>query len=258
MKHCLFLLVFIPSLLYGQKVIETKLIIHTPIQSAELLAIDNFETRYHVTNNTLYKTTETATLSYHNFQLGNLTTINVFNPLKTVLFYKDFNTVILLDNRLSEIFKIDFNTIQPYKNILLASPGNDNHLWLFNLNTQAVERFDFKHQETKAKTLPINDTPLDLISDYNYCWLLTETHLYKYNYFGSLVYKIENKGYKAIKQFNGRLFVLKGNTLLTYLENDNTFALIETPDLLIKQFFVTGESLYLYTDKTLSKFHLKL
>ena len=42
-------------------------------------------------------------------QLGEISSIDAFNALKTTVFYRDFNTVIILDNRLSEIMKIDFN-----------------------------------------------------------------------------------------------------------------------------------------------------
>ncbi len=175
-----------------------------------------------------------------------------------MLFYQDFNTLIILDNRLAEMFKIDFNSIQPYKNVFSVSAANDNNVWLFNLDTQILELYDYKNNLTKHKTLPIEHSPLDMTSDYNFCWLITEKHIYKYNYFGSMVYKIENQGFSNIKQSNNLLFLQKNNTISIYNKTNNTFNLIDLPKLLIKQFFVTNESLYIYTGEMLYKFQLKL
>ena len=83
-------------------------------------------------------------------QLGNITSANAFNPLKINLFYKNFNTVIILDNRLAEIFKIDFNTVQPYKNVSHISTGYDNTLWIFNPDLQQLELFDYKTNQIRC------------------------------------------------------------------------------------------------------------
>ena len=65
----------------------------------------------------ILKKQEDKLLKYSNLQLGPITSANSFNPLKINVFYKAFNTVIILDNRLAEIYKIDFNQTKPYKNI---------------------------------------------------------------------------------------------------------------------------------------------
>src|SRR5690606_38794399 len=122
-------------------------------------------------------------IGYNNFQLGDITSVNTFNPLKINVFYRDFNTVVVLNNSLTEIFKIDFNTIQPYKNVTHISSGFDNTLWIFNQDTQNLELYDYKTNTARAKTLPIKGSVLDLKSNHDTCWLLTKNHLYVYNYF---------------------------------------------------------------------------
>ena len=66
------------------------------------------------------------------------------------MFYKDFNTVVILDNRLAEIYKIDFNTKQPYKNVSHITTGYDNALWLFNSDLQILELYDYKADKVRA------------------------------------------------------------------------------------------------------------
>jgi hypothetical protein len=48
------------------------------------------------------------TFVYQNFSLGKITKVDLQNPLKIVLFYENFNTVVTLDNQLNEIQKSQF------------------------------------------------------------------------------------------------------------------------------------------------------
>jgi hypothetical protein len=134
--------------------------------------------------------------------LGDIASAIAFNPLKINLLYSDFNTVIILDNRLAEIFKIDFNALSPYKNVSHISTGHDNTIWLFNQDLQKLELFDYKTRTNRAQTVPVQSRVLDLKSNYNFCWLLTKNYLYVYNYFGSLIKKIKNIGYTALTETN--------------------------------------------------------
>ena len=248
-----------PILVTAQTQIE--LTAGTPInlKADEVVGIDNFETVYYTIGNTLYKKPlDKSTINYSNVQLGFPTTINAFNPLKINIFYQDFNTAIILDNRLAEIFKIDFNTLKPYKNISHISTGYDNTLWLFNQDLQRLELYDYKNNTLKASTIPVQSQVLDVWSDYNYCWMLTTNFLYQYSYFGSLISKFENIGYTAFA-LNNESIILKTNTGLYYKPKKmEIISPISLPKLLINQFLLTNETLYIYDSENLHKYQLKL
>ncbi|RSK39885.1 hypothetical protein [Mangrovimonas spongiae] len=259
MQKFIILSLFLSTYMFSQENITTKPVDTIDIQTnTSWVNLDDFGTTYYIKENIFYKLTEHNHFNYSNYQLGKPSTVNIFNPLKINLFYEDFNTLIVLDNRLAEIFKVDFNTIQPYKNVSCVSTGNDNSVWLFNINTQTLELYDYKKNTIKAKSLPIEEQPISITSDFNFCWLLTTKHIYKYNYFGSLIYKIENNGFETISQFNEKLYLAKQNKVYLYDEDHSNYRKIDTPNLLIKQFFVNHETLYIYTGKTLNKLHLKL
>ncbi|EPR71180.1 hypothetical protein ADIWIN_3225 [Winogradskyella psychrotolerans RS-3] len=159
---------------------------------------------------------------------------------------------------MAEISKVDFNIIQPYKNVSFVSSGFDNSLWLVNQDYQYLELYDYKTHKVKLKTVPIQSEVLDLKSDYNYCYLLTENYLYIYNYFGSLIQKIENTGYESLA-FSKAHLLLKKNEKLYYLEkNESIIQPIEHPKMLINQFLVTNETLYIYHEKLLRYYQLKI
>lgn len=257
MKHLTTILFLYSLSIFAQEPIETVFIKETKMNSDQLIAIDNFQTSFFINDKTFYKESKTKNLSYTNLQLGSIYSANAFNQLKINLFYKDFNTVIILDNRLAEIFKIDFNNIQPYKNISKISTGHDNTIWIFNQDNQKLELYDYKNNITRARTLPIQSEIIDLKSNYNYCFLLTKDFLYTYNYFGSLVSKIKNSGYTAIAENNENIILKKENSLFYLKKDAEKPRPITTPDFLIKRFFVMGESLYIYNNESLQQFLLK-
>ncbi len=259
MKYILYLFLFITTSLYSQDTIDATLINTSEVNVDHIVGIDNFDTFYYIDDNTLYKkTNDGKSLNFSNYQLGNISSANTFNPLKINLFYQDFNYVIILDNRLAEIFKLDFNVIQPYKNITHISTGFDNTLWVFNVDLQQLELYDYKSNTTRFAAVPVQSSVLDLESDYNYCWLLTENYLYQYNYFGSMISKLPNTGFTEIAKSNGHLILKQDNSLFFKPKNNDTIRAINLPKLLINQFLLTNETLYIYDLEKLHKYQLKI
>lgn len=258
MKYTFYILLFFSISIFAQESIEAKFIKKTALKADTLILVDNFGTEYYLKNDVFHKKTTGNNITYNNLQLGTLHSANAFNPLKINLFYKDFNTIIILDNRLAEIFKIDFNALSPYKNVTHISTGHDNTIWVFNQDLQKLELFDYKTRTSRAQTVPVQSSVLDLKSNYNFCWLLTENYLYVYNYFGSLVKKVKNNGYTAIVESNENVILKKDNALFYMKSNQDKILPIKTSNLLINQFFVTNETLYIYHIETLHEYQLKI
>ena len=256
MKQIFNLLLLFPLVVFSQDIVETKLIKSSSLKVDQLISVDNFGALYYIENNILYKEFGPQKLNYSNFQLNQISTANAFNPLKLALFYKQFNTVIILDNRLAEIFKIDFNILQPYRNVSLITTGFDNTIWIFNSDLNQLELYDYKVGKSRFVTVPVNSKVMDMTSNYNFCWLLTEKFLFKYNYFGSLLSKTPNNGFTELKEFNSNIILKKENSLFLLKENQENTVLLKLPDLLIKQFFVTNETLYLYDSQKVHEFKL--
>jgi len=243
----------------SQNSIQTKLIDSTKIKVDQIVGIDKFETIYYTKGAGLYKKPKDKPLvTYGNIQLGTPTSVDTFNPLKITIFYQDFNTVIGLDNRMTEIFKIDFNQRQPYLNVSHLSTGADNGLWIFNQDLQKLQIYDYGSGKIRATAVPIQSNVLSLKSDYNYAWLLTENYLYQYNYFGSLISKIRNKNFKSLAVNNENLIIETESGLVYKPAASNLLIPIEIGDILINQLLLTGETLYIYTHDTLHKYQLKI
>lgn len=259
MKKLVFIFFLFNYVGFTQTKIKASLQDSIPLTADAVFGVDNFGTLYYSTeNNTFHKRSKDTTITYANFQMGKITSANTFNALKINLFYQDFNTVVILDNRLAEISKVDFNTILPYKNVSFVSTGFDNTIWIFNQDLQQLELYDYKTNKMRLKTVPVQSRVLDLKSDFNNCYMLTENYLYVYNYFGSLIAKHKNEGYQKLAFSEAHLILKKDEKLYILLKNETEIQPIAHPNLLINQFLVTNETLYIYHDEMLRQYQLKI
>ncbi|WP_034061374.1 hypothetical protein [Lacinutrix jangbogonensis] len=258
MKHLHYILLLLTFSVFAQENIKAELKNKIDMKVDSIFGIDNFEAIFYTLNNSLIKKQDNKLLKYSNLQLGTITSANSFNPLKINVFYKAFNTVTILDNRLAEIYKIDFNQTKPYKNVSHVSTGSDSTIWVFNQDLMQLELYKYKTNTIRAKTLPIESNVLDMTSNYNSCWLLTKKFIYKYNYFGSLISKTDNVGYTNIKENNENIVLKKDNTLFYLAKDTETIKPINITNLLISQFLVTNQFVYIYTDGLLHQYQLKL
>lgn len=260
MKKLIVLLLLVSATMCAQNTItiDTLFISKTAFETYVLINISQDSTIYHIKNESLIKHNSNKNVSYSNLELGEVSYVNTYNSLKINLFYSDFNTAIILDNRLAELYRINFNELEDYKNISHTSTGADNTLWVFNQNTQQLELFDYKTLKTKNKSLPIPSQVEALKSNYNYCWLLTKTHLYCFNYFGSLVSKIKADDFDDIALIKDNCILKKENKLFYASKDSKTITELEQTNINIKQFFVTNETLYIYDDNYIYNFKIKI
>ncbi|MBC8753246.1 hypothetical protein H2O64_01100 [Kordia sp. YSTF-M3] len=245
------------TILFAQKTITATLQQQDSLLVDRFIEVDNFGASYVIKDNILIKRKDTKSWQYNNFQLGDITSVDILNPLKITLFYEDFNTVIVLDNTLNEIRRIDFNVIGEFKNLAAATTANDRNLWIFDTNTQQLEVFNYVQQKTHVKNLPISEKMITLKSNYNFCRVLTETTLYTYNIYGSLLSQQELTGVTDFSMTNTEVIFLKDEQL--YFTNSEDVYLINVPSdrIAIKQFSLHDDILYIYDGIVLYQFQLK-
>jgi len=170
MKKTLFLIAFFWCLLASAQngTLNISKINSVAFQADAFLGYDKFGFWYYVTNNVLIKQNERVSVEYKNLSLGKISKVDLQNPLKIVVFYETFNTVILLDNQLNETQKISFSehTIP----IVAAAVGisSQNRLWIYNTLSQQIGLYDFQTNDYKPITTPFTGTVKAYVSDFNY------------------------------------------------------------------------------------------
>ena len=256
MKHLFYIILLFNFLGTSQTSLTASLVKSTPVEWDGFVGVDAFESIYFLKSNTLFKKNKQGIQNYSDLDKGDINKVSVFNALKLALFYRDFNSVTLLDNRLADLINIDFNLLSPLRTLSHISYGNDTTFWLFDSNSLELELFDYNRSKTRIKTVPLQNEILDLDSDYNYCWVLTEQELQCYSYTGSLISKLPHKGFTALKLWNGILFLKKENTIYYKPKDADVFLMLNLPKVLVKQFFVTNQTLYIYDEEFLHHYQL--
>jgi hypothetical protein len=151
---------------------------------------------------------DTKAFEYKNVALGKITTVDIKNPLKILLYYENFNTVILLDNQLNEVQKINFS--ENNSSLLVSGIGiaAQNQLWIYNNLNQEIGLFDYLKNEYKSISTPLAGNIKKYQPDYNsFEWLDENNNWYSCDLFG----KVTSKG--TVPAFN-QLVVIDNNQII--------------------------------------------
>lgn len=228
-----------------------------PLKAETFVGADNFRNLYYTSRSTLYKKSAKEVIEYTALNLGEITSVDLINPLKLIVFYKDSNTVVVLDNTLAEIRRINFSMIENFRNVSQATNGGDRRLWIFNTDIQRLELFDYNQNKVIIEFPPTLLPALELISNFNVCWVKTQNSIDSYSVYGSFIstYPIEEKIH-TITEYRGHIFVISKEKLYYKEKNATEFLSIEIPEIKVQQFSINDEILYIYDGQNLTSYRL--
>jgi hypothetical protein len=156
---------------------------------------------------------------------GKATLIDVSNPLKVLLYYKNFGTVVMLDRFLNFKNAIDLRS----QNILQAkaiSQSYDNKIWVYDELENKLKKIDEDGKlllETSDFRLLFDETvSAQSITDADLNVYLYDSSkaVYVFDYYGALKNKILINGWKNFKVSGKYIFGSVADTLYRYeIEN---------------------------------------
>lgn len=151
---------------------------------------DAFGWQYTIADNEFRKQKDGRILKYNNVALGEIVHADLQNPLQIVLFYKKFNTVVLLDNQLNETLSINFSSLPNNQTELIveaAGLASQNRLWLYDITTQQIGLYDTAKNTFHTLTPPFKDGMKFYQTDYNYFYWIDNTgKCFAVNLFGTV------------------------------------------------------------------------
>lgn len=256
-----FVLLFQLSFVLGQeqKWIATKTdTIH--FQADNFIGYDSFGSYYYVKNNVLIKKTNSKIWQYKNLALGKISKVDIQNPLNIVLFYENFNTVILLDNQLNETQKI--NLSENTTPILATATGIafGNHLWIYNSLSQQIGLFDFLKSDYRAITTPFKETIKQYTSDYNsFQWIDEKQNWFYCNIYGNItpLGKVPDFDSIEIVSYSDLLYT-KDNSLYHFTLNGNKSTLIDLDKKTFKNFYYKDQILTIFTNEGITNYKITI
>ncbi len=241
--------------------LKTTYVKNIPLKADRFIGVDPFENYYYTIGSTLYKKTRNKTYSYNNIQLGDITTVDLSNPLKIVLFYRDFNVMILLDNRLNELSdRIDFSLESYAKNVAFISVSSNNNVWLYSLDDNILSLWNYESKKTIVDTQPLSLYETDFeatkqVSTYKYCWLISQKNMLLFNEYGSFITSIQSNVMRHIQPYrDGYLYVEGAKFYYSNIDTNAKEVLIDSPTHKINSFVTIKNNLYFFDANVLYKY----
>ena len=236
-----------------------------PFIADRFIGRDNYKNTYFLKDRVLHKQGSDGNFIYNALLLGRISSVDIINPLKVVVFFQDTNTVVFLDNKLNEIERINFNNLPQFLNVSTATSAGNNILWIFNVDTQQLELYNYRSKTQTVVSQPFPGKLISQASNFNYCFILTEKKLRAFNVYGSLLNETDVEGFEKIAQQNENIVGLKNNSIY-YIPDFagrnkdviNEVIKLELPEMTIKDLQLSNDFLYIYDGKDLHTFTLTL
>lgn len=184
------LVVFIlfTTLCFSQnKPIPTHIIDSTSFNGENFVGSDAYGFQYKTKDNVLSKTDNLKTFEYKKIPFGPLTKIDIQNPLQMVLFYENFNAVVILDNQFNEIQSILFSENEFPIVVSAVGLASQNRLWLFNALNQQITMYNRVKNTFITLSQPIKKKIIYYQTDYNsFFWVDEDLQSYSCDVFGKI------------------------------------------------------------------------
>lgn len=157
---------------------------------------------------------------------GKLAALDVTNPLRPLLFYKDFSTVVVLDRFLANRVSLDLrrhNVLQP----AAIGLSYDNNIWVFDQYDNKLKKVDENGNlllETPdfRQLFSTTITPQRIINDNGFVYLADSAQgIFVFDNYGSFKRKMPIKNWSYFDLWNGQIIRLEQNAILVY--NPSTF-----------------------------------
>lgn len=170
--------------------------INSPVSS---FAVDNIGELYLITpDNQLKKYNEKGdSVGVFNqvTQYGKLAYVDAQNPWKTILYYENFSTIVLLDKYMNFVTAINLNKIGIYR-VRAVTTSYDNNIWLFDEQDNTLKKID-DNGNLLSQTVDFRilfdsaPDPVKIIDRDGFVYLYDpEKGIYTFDYYGSFKSKL--------------------------------------------------------------------
>ena len=181
------------------------------------IEIDQYGYFYIIDQDNLIKYDSEGHTLYHysNKLLGNIDQIDISNPLRPLLFYKDQGLIIVLDNTLSQQKEpISLNELGLYQTSCIANSNFDNGIWLYDIDVNEIIKINHLSQVNYRSgnlsvLIPNMEFPILNLKEKNRkLYVVTRNKIFVMDQFGSLLSVINLSAEKGL--------IIKEKNIITY------------------------------------------
>lgn len=200
---------------------------------------------------------------YNNNTLGELASVDVSNPLNIILFYPDFQTIVLLDRTLNfsgTVNLLDFDLL----NVSCVASSVDNNIWLYDEAAFTLKKIDQKGTVIASSndlSLELNrqPKPKQMIDRQNTIYMNDpEQGILIFNQYGQYQKTIPISDIASFQVLDNRIFYVKSGELFAFdLESSLTSPVnIPKESGPVLGIQIQKKRLYLHRSQTLAIYRL--
>ncbi len=258
----LFIMLTLPFSMFAQTKVQLQL---KKAFIADDIRCDKFGMLYAIKGYTIlqYDTSFRQLKSFSSKSFSLISSIDVSDPFKILVFVRDFSNLQMLDNTLSpttsEINMTSLGLLQ----VELLCTASENSFWVFDAASFQLYRYNFHLKKLNSSGdlrlfISSNSLPLKMMEFDNKLYVLfPEEGIAVFDVFGTYIKTLPFLNVTDFQFFAGSLFMLIKNKLLSYhlftLEQGE-FSLQES---IAKKFCIHKQSIYVLSSDSLSTYSIK-
>jgi hypothetical protein len=197
-----------------------------PVINAKMndFLVDNLGNIYVIHDEELVKFTPAGKkfASYSNLRLGKISHVDVMNPLKILVYYRDFQQIVFLDNQLSVNSEpVSLEKLGLQQTLLVAASTN-NSFWLYDRLNNELQRFNEFSKRTGStgnlKQVLGTDINPSSMREFNGHLYLSDTlnGIYVFDLFSTFIKAVPLKKVFDFTVDDTRIYYTKGNFICNY------------------------------------------
>jgi hypothetical protein len=256
----LLLILQFTSIFAQKQYLKSEILSVQKTDADSFVGFDGMGNLYYTKNNVFYKKNGKELWQYKNIALGKITKIDIQNQLKIMLFYENFNTVILLDNQLNETQKINFSEYETPIVAAAASIASQNNLFIYNSLTQQIGLFDYLKATFRTITPPFSGIVKYYQSDFiTFYWIDDSLNWYAVDVFGKITTIGKAPEFDQIQLISPQeiLFSKNGSLFLQDFKKNITYS-IENVDKSFKKFYYKDQILAIFTNQEITNYKISV
>lgn len=198
------------------KAIQERMMVDVQVDRLEKIYVLYSDNTLDITNNL-----GLPTYTFANNQKGRISSVDVSNPLKVLVFFKDFGIVTVLDNTLSDVASIAMNEFG-YDDVRAVAGSNDNNIWIYDAAQYQLIKIDNDGNELLASInlteLELNDlNPIDIVESGNKVYVVDEEiGIVVFDNFGQYIKLLPIAGLQEVYIDREVILYQRGKELISY------------------------------------------
>lgn len=242
------------------KIVKAEKLNSIKVNADQYFGFDVLENYYYGKNNVLIKKNLNQTWEYQNNSLGKISSVDCKNPLRILVFYEEFNTLVFLDNQLNEIQKIAFNLLENPLFVSQVGMALQNQIWTFDASLQQLFLYNYVNNTRVEQCQPIKNKWLYSQSTFTSFFWVSKNNTWEEC---SLVGKNKTMGtlpnWDKIQFINEDNFayINKSELFLKSTSSDLTYK-IENVDNSFTNFYWRDQILSIFTNQQITNYKINI